>query len=455
MDYSDNNRKMIKTDIYDLGYIYFSVGKDFEKFMNRDIDNKLSGNYFLGGCDFFLRLFYYLAKSPWRYKASLRKQNAVLIYGESTNNRNTLLPIIEELGGNAVIDLHSHGQYPKWRLYWYAIPHLWSFVREIKKNPAEKRDTIKHFFPKFWVMYGCNKAAGQLLDFYRPRVLVLANDHLYFHRSLMHEANKRGIPTIYVQHAAITDKFPPLGFSYSLLDGEDSYLKYKKKEGTQGNIYLSGGIRFDAIGKEEKIVPTTKTLGVAINLVDDEKLVKDCCTRLKSTSSEKNPIDVVLRLHPQMNLEEWSEWCEKNGIGFSNARKESSFAFLNRISLLVSNQSSIHLDAAMCHVPSVVYGLSNAAINDSYAFVKNGLVYKAENFGELAAFVEHSEKYIAPKEIVKYYNCSYGTGYEGRVARMMADLIKHISENNVKAFNEKYGFVLIDKTENRSLFKAE
>ena len=24
-------------NIYDLGYIYFSVGKDFEKFMNRDM----------------------------------------------------------------------------------------------------------------------------------------------------------------------------------------------------------------------------------------------------------------------------------------------------------------------------------------------------------------------------------------------------------------------------------
>ena len=103
-------------NIYDLGYIYFSVVKEKVQSMNRNIDNKFSGNFFLGGVDFFLRFFYYFFKSPFSYKKELKRTNGILIYGESVNNRNTLLPILKELKGESVIDLYSHSQYPKWRM---------------------------------------------------------------------------------------------------------------------------------------------------------------------------------------------------------------------------------------------------------------------------------------------------------------------------------------------------
>lgn len=445
---------MMKTDIYDLGYIYFSVGKEKERFMNRDIDNKFAGISFLGMIDFFLRLFYYLFYSPIRYKESLKKVNAVLVYGESVNNRNTLLPILKELGEDRVIDLHSHKQYPKWRMYWYAIPHLGELFKEVNNATPERKDTIKNFFAKFWMMYGCNKTAGQLLEYYKPRALVVANDHLPFHRSLMQEANSRGIPTIYVQHAAVTEKFPPLGFTYSLLDGEDSYRKYKLKEETSGNIYLSGGIRFDAIKEIEIKDKHGIIVGVAINQIDDEAIVKDTCLQIAKANIGRQSIDVILRPHPQMQLEIWHEWCEQNGIGFSVAKNETSFQFISRITVLVSNQSSIHLDAAMCHTPSVVYKLSNVELDDSYSFVRNGLAQKVEDVEELIRFIEHREKYQANAEAIKYYNCSYGAIYEGNVASMMADLIDSIPYR-IDKFNSKYGFEIMEEDGLKKVFKTK
>ena len=441
-----------KTDIYDLGYIYFSIGKENEAFMNRDIDNKFAGNYFLGGIDFFLRFFYYFVKSPFSYQKALKRPDAVMIYGESVNNRNTLLPIIERLDDNQLIDLFSHRQFPKWRMYWYAIPHLFEFIREIKKNSQEKRDTIKNFFAKFWMMYGSDKAAGELLDYYRPKALVLANDHLPFHRSMMHEANRRGIPTIYVQHAAVTEKFPPLSFTYSFLDGEDSFRKYKQKTETSGNIYLSGGIRFDVIKNINKFESADKTtVGVAINMVDDEGIVKNVCLELRDLCLGKGHLRVLLRPHPQMHLDVWRLWCEENGIEFSNSKEETSFNFINRINVLVSNQSSIHLDAAMCHTPSVVYGLSKAELVDSYSFVKNGLCRKVNSIEELKSFITESGAYQAPPKAVKYYNCSYGAVYEGMVATMIADLIKSIPDR-INTFNEKYHFGLIESDEKKRVY---
>ena len=444
----------MKTDIYDLGYIYFSVGKEKERFMNRDIDNKFAGNSFLGMIDFFLRLFYYLFYSPIRYKESLKKVNAVLVYGESVNNRNTLLPILKELGEDRVIDLHSHKQYPKWRMYWYAIPHLGELFKEVNNATPERKDTIKNFFAKFWMMYGCNKTAGQLLEYYKPRALVVANDHLPFHRSLMQEANSRGIPTIYVQHAAVTEQFPPLQFTYSLLDGEDSYLKYKLREETSGKIFLCGGIRFDAIKAIKSERPQGIVVGVAINLVDDEKLVKETCLQIRDSIVEGEPVSVVLRPHPQMNLDMWQEWCTQNGIGFSLAKEETSFAFISRISVLISNQSSIHLDAAMCHTPSVVYDLSTVELGDSYSFVKNQLCQRAADIASLMQFIAQCDAYQPNVDAVKYYNCSYGANYEGHVARMMADLLGDILNGDDKHFIERYEFKVTEQDIRRIVYKV-
>ncbi len=451
---SYNNMQRLVTNIDDLGFIYFSVGKENAPYMNRSIDNKLSGNSFLGGCNFFLRFFYYLFHSPLRYDKRLKKANAVMVYGESTNNRNTLLPIINKLGDEELIDIHGQKQYPKWKQYWYALPHLGKLVKEIRRSNQDRKEIIRYFFAKFWVMYGCNKAAGELLDYYKPRMLVMANDHLHFNRSLLREANRRGIPTMYVQHAAVTDRFPALSFTYSLLDGEDSYSKYKMREETCGNIYLSGGIRFDAINGVEKQKEGGTIVGVAINQIDEEAIVKNVCLQLKEINVNGRSVKVVLRPHPQMELDAWKEWCVNNDIGFSVAKIESSFQFLSRISVLVSDQSSIHLDAAMCHTPSVVYSFSSVEQEDFYSFVKNGLTVKANDIDSLATFIANSTEYNVPQKAVKYYNCSYGTNYEGDVATMMADLIKSIKCDSTEDFNKRYGFELIESTENRKVYKV-
>lgn len=443
---------MNRTDIYDLGYIYFSVGKDFEQFMNRKVDNFFAKSYFLGACNFIGKFFYFLFHSPFRFKKEIKKEKGYLIYGESVNNRNTLMPIVSQLKDDRVISILDQNSYPNWRAYWYALPHLVELCREIKKTSPEQRSTIKQFFPKFWRMYGYPRLLSEMLDYYQPSVVVMANDHLPLNRCLMHEANKRGIPTIYVQHAAVTDKFPPLEFAYSLLDGEDSYRKYDAKEGNSGQIYLTGGIRFDVIRNFHRKELDKKVIGIAINLVDSEQIVKDVCVKIKQWLGEKGV--VVLRPHPQMDLDNWCKWVEENGIGFSNAKVEPSFGFISRISVLLANQSSIHLDAAMCRIPSVVFGFSEEKQTDNYAFVKNGMVPKAESMDELYDLLEHLDTYKYVDEVVKYYNCSYKSKYEQHVSEMMADLIEHISEKTVEAFNEKYGFKKIDSSDKKDVYVA-
>ena len=443
---------MERFDIKDIGYIYFSVGSDFEEFMNRKEDNFFSKSFFLGGCNFFIKFFYFIFHSPFNFKKKYKNKNGYLIYGESVNNRNTLMPIVEKLDEKKVIPIMAPNSYPNWRTYWYAIPYLFELCREIKKADTKSRSTIKRFFPKFWRMYGYPKLVSGMLEYYKPTVVVMANDHLPLNRCLMREANKRNIQTIYVQHAAITDKFPPLAFSYSLLDGEDSFKKYDSKSGTSGHIYLTGGIRFDRIKDYPKKRTDKLVVGVAINLVDSERIVKETCMSINHWLGSNGYI--VLRPHPQMKLDYWNNWCSENNILLSNARDEFSFAFISRISLLVANQSSIHLDAAMCRTPSIVYNLSEENPADNYAFVKNKMVPKAENIDALISLLDNIDSYHYDDNVVKFYNCSYNSKYEQRVSEMMADLLYYISDDNVNAFNEEYGFEIIEKSELCTVYRA-
>jgi hypothetical protein len=54
----------------------------------------------------------------------------------------------------------------------------------------------------------------------RPRFLVVSNDHNPINRALTLLALKLGVKSIYMQHASVSERFPPLRFNYAFLDGE-------------------------------------------------------------------------------------------------------------------------------------------------------------------------------------------------------------------------------------------
>lgn len=443
---------MRKTNIYEIGYIYFSTGIGFSKYMNRPIDNFFSKNCFLGGVDFVLKAFHSLFHSGLQFKKVPSTYNEVVAFGLSNNNKKTLMPIVRELGAEKVCALWDSKDFPMWRVYFYAFPHLFSLIKEYHRAKVEDKQIIRYFFHKFWRMYGCRKVAEQFVKNYHPKVVLLANDHLEMNRTLMEVANEHGVKTLYVQHASVTDKFPPLHFSYSMLDGEDSFEKYESTGDLKGEIYLSGGVRFDVIETTKN--KKTKAIGVAINSVDSQELVTRDCLLLKEHFTPSG-WKVVLRPHPAMNQDYWRNWCVGNGIGFSCSTEESSFDFLGKLSFLISNQSSIHLDAAMCHVPSIIYNMSESEVKDHYGYSEKGLVPEARNINELCDVIDRAAEYQYDTQIVRYFNSSYNTPFEGKVAVMIASLIREVLKgNSLEQFNKENGFKLRDGNDSFHVFSV-
>ena len=73
---------------------------------------------------------------------------------------------------------------------------------------------------------------------FRPRVLIVANDHSPNQVGSTAVAAGLKIPTIYIQHAEVTAAFPPLAFSLSILRNHASLKAYESVGPPSGSIHI-------------------------------------------------------------------------------------------------------------------------------------------------------------------------------------------------------------------------
>ena len=155
-------------------------------------------------------------------------------------------------------------------------------------------------------------------------------------------------------------------------------------------------------------------------MLDDFERVKALCESLLAHGYQ-----LELRPHPRYGTLD-TNWLSNKGIGFSDPKAESSFDFINKVDLMVSNESSIHLDAAMMRCPSIVYNFSNNPVLDYYSYIKKGLTTLAENEQQLLSMLEHPKELLPSIEILQYYNASIGTPTESSVGQAIADYIHQL-----------------------------
>ena len=397
-------------------------------------------------CIFIGQLFYYTFIVHFKYKSLPVNYKGLLFFGVSLNNRRSLEPIINNIEKDTYLYLNNHiTDVHKRRAWWHSIPYLSTLIKLYKKSDKEDKALILKYFTRLLTTYGLYEIAGEMLDKYEVKVLVLANDHNDINRCLIFNALKRGIKTVYVQHASVKKGFPRLDFTYSFLDGKESLEKYFYAGLPKGEVYLSGGVRFDFL--YDKIVKRNydvKKIGVAINMLDDFDKVKKLCLFLKNN----NYHDLILRPHPRYQHLN-TEWLIKNNIAISNPKEESSFDFISKIDFMISNESAIHLDASIMYCPTVLFNMSAnfvgtqqaTSLLDDYNFVKNNLVKLANTEDELLNFIKNPKDVMPTKETLQYYNASSNSHLEGKLGITIAHFLELLCQEKENQFDREYGFI--------------
>jgi hypothetical protein len=391
--------------------------------------------------------FFHFIQSFFLYNITLNPHycnREVLFLGLSKNNKLALMPIYYKIEMGKSINLCEKRKFTMWLVYWYSFPYFFKLIKVIKKSSREYREIIKNHFETFWCTYGCYRLSDKILNYYNPKILIVANDHNSLQRCFIDIANKKNIVTIYVQHASVTEKFPPLNFTYSFLDGKESLEKYLFNKKSKGNVYLSGGVRFDNCVKKKNdnfiFTNDTFNIGIAINTLDEIDEVKSLCFKLMSKSINGKKVRLILRQHPSSNQKRLFKWCLNNQIEYSDSFIEKPFDFLSKIDILIANESSIHLDAVIFGIPSLLYNMSKLSIRDWYGYVKNKLIKVAISPEEIIGIITNERDLFPAINIIKYYHAAYSTSYERKVSDIISLFINLVISGNEEQFDNMLGF---------------
>ena len=150
----------------------------------------------------------------------------VVISATTLNQFYALKPIIVKLGKGAALISENPNiepnqptpEYYKRLSLRYAFKQLiWYYTL-----PAYQREVYRSRYYNYYRILGQYLHWRKAFKKSKAKYYIAANDHSGLSQIGFVAARDAGLKTIYIQHAAISDLFPPLIVDYALLDGEDA-----------------------------------------------------------------------------------------------------------------------------------------------------------------------------------------------------------------------------------------
>ena len=266
--------------------------------------------------------------------------------------------------------------------------------------------------------------------------VVLFNDHVFWYRALLFAAKRTCIPVIYVPHASVSYRFPPLAFDLALLEGSDMANKYRSIGPVSGKIKLVGNPKFDDV-RARKIPKYSQPIerlhiGFAFNHRDELASISELGATVHNRvamDQKFRSVEVVIRPHPAL-ASVLKDFVLPPCLNVSDSAHESSVEFLCNLNLLITTGSNIILESLMVGTPVIYVEPVPRAYTDNYGFVKNGIVNEpVTNTVDLLTAVEAicKESLEVPASVrtkLSYYNAAIGQHWEGAVGKRIAEEIE-------------------------------
>jgi len=345
--------------------------------------------------------------------------NTILFVLPTLNNQRSLQKVIEKVKsekGN--VRVSSQYFYSKFHVAWSALLYLPFLWKEFQKHTKDEKRMTLHNIYAFVLTPGLVSSYFRIMKKYKPECVVLSNDHIYLTKSLALVCEDLGIKTIYVQHASVSYAFPELHFSYSFLDGMDSYLKYTAEgKKCRGDIVLLGAARYDDLSlyRINRNSEERRCVGVAINEIDDNAITNDFCNEILMNYPD---VKIKIRSHPGMKNNPFV-FDNKDRIIYTCAADENIMDYLDSIDFQVAGDSGVHFDAVIGGVNTVAYNFSKSAFSDNYEYIKRGFI----KFASDVPLVFEYSQYQPDVSMVRFFDESYLKSYSGKCSQIIADFI--------------------------------
>jgi len=414
-----------KLDIYDLNYNISSEEANILSF-----DGLPRKGMLIRIMVFFRKMFKSFRDSD-KTKMKEIVPDRPLFFAFSKNQHDAIFPIASKFGYCNYLGINKYGDFRFSLRSAYMMSFLYFPVilsKYFRAKDYHKR-SFQYFFEYFWLTYGYYLQCCRTLNHFKPSMVVVSNDHLMYARAFVLAAKQANIKTVYLQHASILEKFPPLFFDFAFLDGYDSLNKYADRGKSGTKIFLTGFPKFDRAYEYYNKKPIVENVGICIGTLEEESEIKDLIMRLMS---ESDKFSFCIRPHPgDKRIQLWKDLATSCNFDYSDSREESSFQFLIKVDVIISGESNILLEAALMNVYPIYYEFSSVKIKDMYGFVKNNLVDKPLiNSKDLILTLNRiatNRPFV--RDRTKYYNAVINTEYDGNSLELVIQLLNAISSD--------------------------
>lgn len=419
-------RDAIRLDIYDLNFTYSSerigaLSLPLQTGLPRRGILLRVGSFFWQ----FLR-----SSLTVRFKA-LRPlpANHVLLFAVTKNQLDVFQTLKEKMSNASLIGIRRRAprNISLFAAYFISLFFLPVLLYRMISARGYQRRSYKMAFDFYWITYGYYILGRRLMRRLAPASLVVANDHVIWTRTLSQAARDESVKTFYVQHASVTDKFPPLAFDYALLEGRDALLKYDSIGHSETRVFLTGSPKYDPYREAINTTGSVQTVGICTNKFETIEAVEDLCRQLRQSFPSRR---LILRPHPgDKRVSNWKALDERYQLGYSDSRIKVSFEFLKGVDVVVAGESNILLEGALMNVYPVYYDFEDIQ-RDAYGFLRHGLVERRlsqpEELCQLLAAVEHNRPNVRGR--AKFYCETVDTPNDGRSVELCNHIITALSK---------------------------
>jgi hypothetical protein len=364
---------------------YLSIYKNIP-----ELDRGL-GFWYLPFIMFFLLMgFFVLPIYPIRsfilfgYKMRLKNEIIEFVFSKNQLKISNELNIVDSTLLNFInSDISKHKNsiiISNYKLFFIAILNSWEVFYFLIKSLAIKK--VSQNSVRIIRMVSISKIAKYHLK--GAKAFVQYNDHAPYNVMSESIARRLGLKTVYIQHAPVSYKFPPLYHDLNVLFSEDSKVKYRHTTGEEfdsKNVITMCDFRLPM--KEFLPIKTPDYVLICYNELDSLTEIEKCASLFIDSG-----YNVKLRPHP----------ADDRPVKFNDkikvsGKEASIWDDLSSSICVIVNETAVPLESLYYDIPTYKLSLFSKSVKDNYNFISKGLFLKEYNSLEMLLYdIKHGIK---------------------------------------------------------------